>query len=207
MASEIPKLFGTSGIRGKIGSDITLELAVKIGMAVATYVGGKGSKIILGYDSRTSNVMIENAITAGLLQCGCHVMKMGMAPTPLVGYATMKLEANAGVMITASHNPPEYNGIKLWNPNGMAYKQDQERVVEEIIHSESFKRVSWEYIGKVEEVNYVVSDYIMDILDQVDIKPGTKVVVDCANGAASYLSPHILRMAGCSVLAINSQPD
>ena len=207
MASKIPKLFGTSGIRGKVGSDITLELAVKIGMAIATYAGGKGCKIILGYDSRTSNVMIENAVTAGLLQCGCHVLKLGMAPTPLVGYATMKLEAIAGVMITASHNPPEYNGIKLWNPNGMAYRQDQERAVEEIIHTESFKTVSWEDIGKVEEVYYVVSDYIKDILDQVNIKPGTKVVVDCANGAASYLSPLILRTAGCSVLAINSQPD
>ena len=207
MASEIPKLFGTSGIRGKIGSDITLEVAVEIGMAIATYTGGKGSKIVLGYDSRTSNVMIENAVTAGLLQCGCHVLKMGMAPTPLVGYATMKLEANAGVMITASHNPPEYNGIKLWNPDGMAYRQEQERFIEEIIHKKSFKTVSWEDIGKVEEVNYVVSEYIKDILDHVDIKPGIKVVVDCANGAASYLSPIILRKAGCSVVAINSQPD
>lgn len=207
MASEIPKLFGTSGIRGKIGIDITLELAVKIGMALATYAGGIGSKIIIGYDSRTSNVMIENAITAGLLQCGCLVLKMGMAPTPLVGYATMKLEADAGIMITASHNPPEYNGIKLWNPDGMAYRQDQERFVEEIIYEESFETVCWEDIGKVEEVDYIVSDYIKDLLDQVNIRPGTKVVVDCANGAASYLSPIILRKAGCSVLAINSQPD
>jgi len=207
MASEIPKLFGTSGIRGKIGSDITLENAVEIGMAIATYAGGKGSKIVLGYDSRTSNVMMENAITAGLLQCGCHVLKLGMAPTPVVGYTTMKLKANAGVMITASHNPPEYNGIKLWNPDGMAYRQEQERIIEEIIHKKSFKIVSWEDIGKVEEVNYVVSEYIKDILDQADIKPGIKVVVDCANGAASYLSPIILRKAGCSVVAINSQPD
>ena len=207
MTSEIPKLFGTSGIRGKIGSDITLEVAVYIGMAIATYAGGKGSEIVLGYDSRTSNVMIENAVTAGILQCGCTVLKLGMAPTPLVGYATMKLEADAGVMITASHNPPEYNGIKLWNPDGMAYRQDQERVIEKIVHEKSFNIVSWEDIGKIEEETYVVSDYINDILKQTDVKPGIKVVVDCANGAASYLSPKILRMAGCSVLAINSQPD
>jgi len=207
MASGIPKLFGTSGIRGKIGSEITLDVAVNVGMAIATYAGSKGSNIVLGYDSRTSNVMIENAVTAGILQCGCNVLKMGMAPTPLVGYATMKLNTDAGIMITASHNPPEYNGIKLWNPDGMAYRQDQERIIEEIIHEKSFKTVSWEDIGKIEEVKYVVSDYIKDLLDQADVKPGIKVVVDCANGAASYLSPLILRMAGCSVIAINSQPD
>jgi phosphoglucosamine mutase len=207
MASEIPKLFGTSGIRGKISSDITLEVAMNVGMAIATYVGGKGSKIVLGYDSRTSNLMIENAVTAGILQCGCTVLKLGMAPTPLVGYATMKLEAKAGVMITASHNPPEYNGIKLWNPDGMAYRQDQERVIEEIIYKKNFKLVSWKDIGYSKEVKFVVSEYIKDLLNQSNVKPGIKVVVDCANGAASYLSPLILRKAGCSVIAINSQPD
>ena len=207
MVCEIPKLFGTSGIRGKISSDITLEVAMNVGMAIATYVEGKGSKIVLGYDSRTSNVMIENAVTAGILQCGCTVLKLGMAPTPLVGYATMKLQAKAGVMITASHNPPEYNGIKLWNPDGMAYRQDQERVIEEIIHKNSFKLASWQDIGDIKEVKSVVSEYIKDLLDQSNVKPGIKVVVDCANGAASYLSPLILRKAGCSVIAINSQPD
>jgi len=207
MSYEIPKLFGTSGIRGKLGSDITLELAIDIGRAIATYAGGKGSKIVLGYDSRTSNIMIENAVTAGILECGGNVLKLGMAPTPLVGYATMKLEANAGVMITASHNPPEYNGIKLWNTDGMAYRQEQERAIEEIIHKKSFKTVSWEDIGKIVLEEEVVSHYMEDILDQVDIHPGIKVVVDCANGAAAYLSPLILRNAGCNVVSINSQPD
>ena len=207
MSSEIPKLFGTSGIRGKVGSDITLELAVDIGRALASYAGGKGSKIVLGYDSRTSNLMMENAITAGILECGCDVVKLGMAPTPLVGYATMKLEADAGVMITASHNPPQYNGIKLWNPDGMAYRQEQERTIENLIHNKTFKTVSWENIGLIEIEENFVSDYIQDILLQVDIEPGTKVVVDCANGAASYLSPIILRKAGCTVVSINSQPD
>lgn len=207
MSLEIPKLFGTSGIRGKVGEDITLELAVDVGRAIASYIGGKGCKIVLGYDSRTSNVMMENAITAGILECGCNVVKLGMAPTPLVGYATIKLNADAGVMITASHNPPEYNGIKLWNPDGMAYRQEQERAIEEIVHKKIFKTVSWQDIGLVEENEDVVNDYINDILKQTSIKPGTKVVVDCANGAASYLSPLILRKAGCDVVSINSHPD
>ena len=207
MSSEIPKLFGTSGIRGKVGSDITLELALDIGRALASYVGGKGKKIVVGYDSRTSNIMMENAVTAGILECGCNAIKLGMAPTPLVGYATMKLEADAGVMITASHNPPEYNGIKLWNPDGMAYRQEQERTIEDLVHNKTFKTVSWKDVGLIEIEENVVSDYVKDILKQVNIVPGTKVVVDCANGAAAYISPIILRKAGCSVISINSQPD
>ncbi|KAF5088968.1 phosphoglucosamine mutase [Methanobacterium aggregans] len=203
----IPKLFGTSGIRGKLGENITLELAVDVGMAVSTYIGGKGCKVVIGYDTRTSNEMIESAVVAGLLQGGCDVLRLHMVPTPLVGYAAMKLGANAGVMITASHNPPEYNGIKLWNPDGMAYKQDQEREIETIIHEKSFKKASWEDVGKIVDISYITEEYIKDILDHVDIKPGIKVVVDCANGAASHLSPLILRKAGCSVVTLNSQPD
>lgn len=206
MASNIPKLFGTSGIRGKVGSDITLELALDIGRAIATYAGGEGCDIVLGYDSRTSNIMIKNAVTAGILECGCNVLDLGMVPTPLVGYAAMKLEAKVGVMITASHNPPEYNGIKLWNPDGMAFRQEQERVIEKIVHDKSFESVIWENIGKFEDVDFI-SDYVNDLLEVVDVKPGIKVVVDCANGAASYISPIILRKAGCSVISINSQPD
>ena len=212
MASNIqeqltPKLFGTSGIRGKLGENITLELALDVGMAVSTYIGGKGSKVVIGYDTRTSNEMIESAVVAGLLQGGCDVMRLNMVPTPLVGYAAMKLGADAGVMITASHNPPEYNGIKLWNPDGMAYRQDQEREIERIIHEKSFKKVSWENVGKIQDVSYIKNEYMDDLLGHVDIKPGIKVVVDCANGAASHLSPLILRKAGCSVVTLNSQPD
>lgn len=206
MASEIPKLFGTSGIRGKVGSDITLELALDIGRAIATYINVNNSKIVLGYDSRTSNVMIKNAVTAGLLECGCNVVDLGMVPTPVVGYATMQLKARAGIMITASHNPPEYNGIKLWNPDGMAFRQNQERKIEKIVHEKKFNTVSWEKIGKLEEMDFS-SEYIDNLLNVVDIKPGIKVVVDCANGAASYISPIVLRKAGCSVVSINSQPD
>jgi len=212
MASNIqeqltPKLFGTSGIRGKLGENITLELALDVGMAVSTYIDGKGSKVVIGYDTRTSNEMIESAVVAGLLQGGCDVLRLNMVPTPLVGYAAMKLGADAGIMITASHNPPEYNGIKVWNPDGMAYRQDQEREIEKIIHEKSFKKVSWEDIGKIQDVSYIKEEYINDLLGHVDIKPGIKVVVDCANGAASHLSPLILRKAGCSVVTLNSQPD
>lgn len=235
MVSEmVPKLFGTSGIRGKVVEEVTLDLAVDVGMAVSTYIRGakfaedlentknlnnteKGlntksrkrprCRIVVGYDTRTSSEMLENAVVSGILQCGCDVLRLGMAPTPLVGYATMKMGADAGIMITASHNPPEYNGIKLWNPNGMAYRQKQEQTIETIIHKKSFSKASWRDIGKIKDIKGIRSRYIADLVSSVNIKPGLKVALDCANGAASHISPLVLRKAGCSVVTINSQPD
>lgn len=206
MKTEIPKLFGTSGIRGKIGDEITPELVLDVGKAISTYLG-KGNDVVIGYDTRTSNLMLERAVSAGILQGGCNVLSLGMVPTPLVGYATMKLGADAGVMITASHNQSPDNGIKLWNPDGMAYLQKQERTIEKIVHEKNFFNASWKDIGKIRDVSPVINDYIEDLLNLMNIKPGLKVVVDCANGAASYLSPLILRKAGCHVISLNAQPD
>jgi len=202
---EPPKLFGTSGIRGPIGTAVTADLALKMGRALSTLLG-PGHDIVVGYDSRTSNQMLERALTAGILEGGCDVLSLGMAPTPLVGYATMKL-GDAGVMITASHNPPQDNGIKVWNKNGMAYRPNQERELEKIISDETFSNTSWENIGKVKDIKNTSREYVKDLLDYAHIKPGLKVVVDCASGAASYLSPLILRKAGCEVITLNSQPD
>ncbi len=204
--SEAPKLFGTSGIRGKVGVEVTPELALDMGRAISTQLG-EGHRIVVGYDSRTSNEMLERALTAGILEGGCNVLSLGLAPTPLVGYATMKLGADAGVMITASHNPPLDNGIKVWNRNGMAYRAHQERALEKVIHYKTFTNISWENIGRVEDVSSVSSLYITDLLNFINIKPDLKVVVDCANGAASYISPLLLRKAGCEVITLNSQPD
>ncbi len=203
---DIPRLFGTSGIRGKVGEEITLELVMNIGLAISTQLGGKG-KVVVGYDSRTSNQMMEKALSAGIIQGGCNVLTLGLAPTPLVGYATNKLQADAGVMITASHNPPQDNGIKVWDSKGMAYKREDEQVIEKIVHEKSFSNASWKEIGRTEDVSSITTSYINDLLAFVDIKPGLKVVVDCANGAASYLSPLVLRKAGCKVLTLNCQPD
>lgn len=204
--SEAPKLFGTSGIRGKVDSEVTLELALGIGRSLSTLLG-EGHRIVVGYDSRTSNKMLESALTAGILEGGCNVLSIGLAPTPLVGYATMKIRADAGVMITASHNPPQDNGIKVWNRNGMAYRAHQERALEKVIHYKTFTNTSWENIGRVEDISSLSSLYITDLLNFINIKPGLKVVVDCANGAASYMSPLLLRKAGCDVITLNSQPD
>lgn len=200
-----PRLFGTSGIRGPIGTTVTADLALKMGRALSTLLG-PGSDVVVGYDSRTSNQMLEKALTAGILEGGCNVLSLGMAPTPLVGYATMKL-GDAGVMITASHNPPQDNGIKVWNTDGMAYRSKQEKELEEIFYNGTFSNVSWDEMGKVKDIKSMSGEYVNDLLNFVDIEPGLKVVIDCANGAASYLSPLILRKAGCEVITLNSQPD
>ncbi|WP_405293418.1 phosphoglucosamine mutase [Methanobrevibacter sp.] len=200
------KLFGTSGIRGKVGSEVTCELALNVGKSLAYYLGNQGS-VVIGYDTRTTNRMLDQAITAGLLESGVDVVKIGMVPTPLVGYATEKLNADAGIMLTASHNPSQYNGIKLWNRNGMAYTSSQEREIEEIYAEKSYISVSWENVGKLSVNEEIKGKYIDDLVGMVDIKKGLKVVVDCASGAGSEISPLVFRKAGCEVTTLNSQPD
>ncbi len=137
------KLFGTSGIRGKIGSEVTCELALNVGKSLATYLGNEG-KVVVGFDTRTTNEMLDQAICAGLLESGVDVVKIGMVPTPLVGYATEKLDGDAGIMLTASHNPSQYNGIKLWNKNGMAYTSAQEAEIENIYNNKLYKSVTYQ---------------------------------------------------------------
>ena len=200
------KLFGTSGIRGKIGSEVTCELALNVGKSLAYYLGNQGT-VVIGYDTRTTNQMLDQAICAGLLESGVNVIKIGMVPTPLVGYATEKLGADAGIMLTASHNPSQYNGIKLWNRNGMAYTSSQEREIEEIYANKSYISVGWESIGRLSVNEEIKGQYIDDLVSMVDIKKGLKVVIDCASGAGSEISPLVFRKAGCEVTTLNSQPD
>ena len=200
------KLFGTSGIRGKIGSEVTCELALNVGKSLAYSLNNQGT-VVLGHDTRTTNEMLDQAICAGLLESGVNVVKIGMVPTPLVGYATLKLGADAGIMLTASHNPSQYNGIKLWNNNGMAYTQAQERKIEEIYADKLYASVSWDKIGSLSFNDQIKGQYIDDLVSMVNIKKGLKVVIDCASGAGSEISPLVFRKAGCEVTTLNSQVD
>ncbi|MDI6701889.1 phosphoglucosamine mutase [Methanothermobacter wolfeii] len=205
MKENPPRLFGTSGIRGRFGEVVTLELAADTGRALATVLGGRG-RVAVGYDTRTSSQLLENALIAGLLECGCDVIRLGMVPTPLVGYATSRLGADAGVMITASHNPAPYNGIKLWNPDGMAYRPSQEREIESVIHEGSFLKREWDGLGSIREMD-ITSRYMDEVLSMVKMERELKVVIDCGCGAASHISPLIFRRSGCSVITLNSHPD
>lgn len=206
---SVPKLFGTSGIRGEYQKEVTPELAFNVAKALGKYIGGQGKKVVIGRDTRTTGKLLENMMSSGLLASGCDVLLIGMVPTPAVGYATLKKNADAGIMITASHNPSKYNGIKLWNADGLAYKQEQEREIERLVYEGEFNLVNWDEIGKEYDISPFKDEYVDDIIkiSEVDSSKPLKVIVDCASGAGSELSPEALRRAGMDVITLNAQPD
>ena len=199
------RLFGTSGIRGIVNVDLKPELALDLGLSLAAFVENSGL-FVLGKDPRISSDMLESSLVSGLLSGGCSVKKIGVAPTPAVGFAVPHLGAKAGVMITASHNPPEYNGIKLFGGDGMAFTPDQEEKIERIYFSGRTGGVPWDGIGDVGDAD-ILPYYIKKIAGSVSLSRGYKVVVDCACGAGALATPFILREFGCKVIALNSQLD
>lgn len=192
-------LFGSSGIRGLANKEITPELALHVGLAV----GSLHSSAVIGHDPRTSGEMIEHAVISGLLSAGCSVTRVGMVPTPTLAFAARNY--GCGIMITASHNPPEYCGIKLWNRDGMAFDSMQQDEIESIIQDRLWKTAKWQQIGKVCEAS-AIEDHERMILSNTG-HAFLKVVVDCGCGAASVITPYVLRKMGCRVFTLNSQPD
>lgn len=199
------KLFGTSGVRGIVGRQLKPELALDLGLALATSLGNSGV-VVIGKDPRTSGDMLESCLTAGLLSGGCDVKKLGIVPTPVVSFAVRKMKAKTGIMITASHNPPEYNGIKFWGNDGMAYRPEQEAEIERIYFGKRTKPVAWDKIGRVESVD-VLTSYIEEMAGVVELKRSYKVVIDCGNGAGALVTPSLFRKLGCKVVTLNSQLD
>ncbi|MBP1911611.1 phosphoglucosamine mutase [Thermococcus stetteri] len=196
------RLFGTAGIRGTLWEKITPELAMKVGMAVGTYKSGKA---LVGRDGRTSSVMLKNAMISGLLSTGMEVLDADLIPTPVLAWGTRKL-ADAGVMITASHNPPTDNGIKVFNGDGTEFYVEQERELEEVIFSGNFRKARWDEIKPVRNVE-VIPDYINAVLDFVNHETNLKVLYDGANGAGSLVAPYLLREMGAKVFSVNAHVD
>jgi phosphoglucosamine mutase len=197
------KLFGTSGIRGIVNQDLTLKLAIQTGLAVATATNA--GKITTAHDTRTTATTIENALTAGLLAGGVQVVKLGLIPTPLLAYATRQLKANMGVMITASHNPPQYNGIKLFSPNTMAYTEKQQDKIERLISKQRYRRQTYEKIGTTTTAD-ATRDYI-EALKKIALRKHWRIILDPGNGATCHLAPRIFQALGCKIVTINVQPD
>jgi phosphoglucosamine mutase len=198
------KLFGSSGVRGLVNVDLTPILAAKIGLAVVTF--SKAKKVLAARDTRVSGLMLENALVSGLLAGGTNVNCLDVVPTPVLAYLTKKLKADAGVMITASHNPPQYNGIKIFGRDSLAYGDESQNEVEKIIENESFRREDWRNVG---ETLYTDESrlYVEMIRKTTKLHKKWHMIVDSGCGATYDLAPVVFKILGCSVQAINSQPD
>jgi phosphoglucosamine mutase len=193
-------LFGSSGVRGVVNREMTPLLALEIGMAV----GSGSGRAVIGMDSRTSGSMMEAAVSSGLMACGCEVLQAGFVTTPTLAEASRGLDC--GVMLTASHNPPEYAGIKLWNPDGMGFGVSQTEAVEKLVASKDFRTVAWDSVGCTHPMTDAIARHASRILSGVS-RADLKVVVDCANGPASTITPLVLQKMGCRVVTLNANRD
>lgn len=205
------KLFGTDGIRGIANKDLTPELAFKVGRAGAYVLSkGKKGKIIVGKDTRKSGDMLEAALTAGICSMGIDVVSLGIVPTPAVAYLTRKYEGLAGVVISASHNPVEYNGIKFFNENGYKLNDDIEEEIEGIILKDEdiLVRPIKENIGQTIIENNGYKYYIEHLESTVegDLK-GIKIAVDCGHGALYKIAPQLLKDIKGEIVVINDKPN
>ncbi len=209
------KLFGTDGIRGKANSHpITAELALLLGKATALTFGarGRGShKAVLGKDTRLSGYMLETAITSGMLSMGMDVLEVGPMPTPAVAHLTKSMGASCGIMITASHNPAEDNGIKIFGGNGFKLPDQTEQEIEAQIASGRInsEHINNDQIGKAYRIDDARGRYIEFAKSSIDNQSlkGLKIVLDCANGAAYSIAPLIFRELGAEVIETAVTPD
>jgi len=194
------KLFGTSGIRAVFDKDL-VDLAFKVGVVVGR---GCGS-VVVGSDTRTSGDVMKHAVISGLLAGGARCSDAGVVPTPTLAFIAR--EFDAGVMVTASHNPPEYNGIKLLNPDGSSFDSSQQERVEETVLKDSFDMAPWEEFKNGSVHNGAVKHHIGCILPNFPAGLKLRVVVDAGCGAASEVTPRLLKKLGCEVVALNCYPS
>ena len=194
------QLFGTSGIRRVADKDL-IQLALEVGLAVGKVYGS----VVVGSDTRTSSEAMKHALVSGLLAAGSRGSDAGVIPIPTLALAAR--EFDAGAMITASHNPPEYNGIKLLNPDGSAFGSAQQKQVEEMILDGSLSVARWDKIKSSSIYSWAVDRHIEHILRDFPGGLKLKVVLDCGCGAASVVTPYLLRKLGCEVITLNCYPS
>ncbi|MGM0623007.1 MAG: phosphoglucosamine mutase [Campylobacterota bacterium] len=209
------KLFGTDGVRGKAGIKLTAAVAMNLAMAAGIYFkkGAKTKKILVGKDTRRSGYMIENAIVSGLTAVGYDVVQIGPMPTPAVAFLTQDMRCDAGIMISASHNPYYDNGVKFFDSNGDKLQEKDETAIEKIFYDASQLENAQEIetkIGASKRIDDVIGRYIVHIKNSFpkDLTlSGLRVVVDTANGAAYKTAPTVLRELGAEVFVIGDTPD
>lgn len=202
------KLFGTNGIRGVFGQDFTLEFIHDITLSIAEYF--KEGPIIVGYDGRDTSPIIAKVVCSALNYAGLDCNNVGLNPTPCLEYATKKLGYKGGIMITASHNPPQYNGIKPIASDGVEISREDELVIEDIYFTKKWKNNSSKF-GSTKEENSTIKEYLDGIKSQVDsskiLEKKFKVVLDLGNGAQSVTASKLCEELGCQVITINEKID
>ena len=200
-------LFGTNGIRGVFGKDLSLDFLVNITRSLAAYY--KKGPILIGRDGRNSNNIMFNIVTAALNSDGLDTVDAGILPTPCLQYATKRNEFNGGIMITASHNPPEYNGLKPIANDGVELPRQDESVVEQIFENKTF--ITSEIVGQNFKEEMIISRYIDDVLALVDVdrikKRKFKVTMDLGNGVQALVAPLLAKKLGCTVITVNGTID
>ena len=200
------RMFGTNGVRGVIGEEMTPALVLKIGAALGSMRKGT---IAVGRDTRTSGEALAHALKAGLLMTGCDVVDMGILPTPALQYIIKTNQFDGGAMITASHNPPEYNGVKIIEADGTEMSDDEIIRLEDRFFASEFVAVSWEDVGAETAAPDRIEEYIRTVVGHfpAGIGKGMTVVVDPGSGPAALTTPIILERMGCRVHTINARLD
>jgi len=205
------KYFGTDGIRGKIGCHpMTPDFVLKLGWAAGKVLASNGHPLVLiGKDTRISGYMLESALQAGLVAAGVNIRLLGPMPTPAVAYLTRAFRASAGIVISASHNPYDDNGLKFFSGDGTKLPDDVEEEIERWLEMD-FKVVSSDELGKVERAKDAAGRYIefckRALPNSISLK-GLRIVVDCANGATYHVAPDVFKELGAEVIAIGNTPD
>lgn len=209
------KLFGTDGVRGEAGAFLSAEVAMKVAMAAGIYLKSKAvtNRILVGKDTRRSGYMIENAIVSGLTAVGYDVIEVGPMPTPAIAFITENMRCDAGIMISASHNSYEDNGIKFFDGYGDKFPQEVEREIENIFFNERLiqeAQVTAKFIGKAKRIDDVIGRYIVQLKNsfprEMSLK-GMRIVLDTANGAAYKVGPTVLEELGAEVIVLHDKPD
>ncbi|EZQ03826.1 MULTISPECIES: phosphoglucosamine mutase [Acidianus] len=205
------KLFGTDGVRGIINKELTVELATKIGKAVGTFFGSD-STILIGRDARAGGDMISRAVESGLLSTGVKIFEGGFGATPAIQYGVKTLGYDAGVIITASHNPAEYNGIKVIDRDGVEVSREKENEIEDIFFSDKFLVQDWKKLTyDVKKDDRIIDTYVKGILSHVDVEKikskGFKILIDGANSVGSISTPIVARELGCKIFTVNANID
>jgi len=202
------KLFGTNGVRGVFSEDFTLEFVHDLVLAISTYF--KEGRILVGYDGRDSSVVVSKLVCSTLNYAGLDCHLAGLIPTPCLEFATKTLGYNGGIMITASHNPPEYNGIKPVASDGVEVSHEDEKVIEEIFFKKNWKHSSSTW-GSTKNDDRAVQTYLDGIKSQVDVSKiksrKLKVVLDLGNGAQSVTAIKLCEQLGCEIITINREID